>query len=85
MDETIESLTFEEALVRLEQIVAELEGGDLALEEALQKFKIGMDLKEFCEQKLAEAEAQIEEYVASHEPDEQAVSGTEGPSQLGLE
>ena len=65
MPPDIEELGFEEALEQLEQIVAELEAGELPLQEALDKFEQGMKLKEFCEQKLAEAEARIEQYVES--------------------
>ena len=72
MDETLANLEFEEALTRLEAIVAELEAGELTLEDALDKFKTGMALKELCEHKLAEAEAQIEENVAEPEPEADA-------------
>ncbi len=70
--ESIEHLEFEAALTRLEEIVAELEVGELALEEALAKFKTGMALKELCERKLTEAETQIEEYVTEEEPGQEA-------------
>lgn len=56
-----EELTFEEALRRLEEIVAGLDGGELPLEEALAHFQEGSKLREYCERKLAEAEAQVEE------------------------
>ena len=70
--ENIEHLEFEAALTRLEEIVAELEEGELALEEALAKFKTGMALKELCERKLTEAEVQIEEYVAAEGSEQEA-------------
>ena len=70
--ENLEDLEFEVALSRLEEIVAELEEGELALEEALEKFKTGMALKELCERKLTEAEAQIEEYVAEEGSEQEA-------------
>ena len=63
MSPDTEELGFEEALAKLEQIVAELEAGELPLAEALAKFGEGMELKKFCEQKLAAAEAQIEQYM----------------------
>ena len=63
MDDTLENREFEEALTQLEEIVAALEAGELSLQEALAKFQTGMALKKLCEHKLAEAEAQIEEYV----------------------
>jgi exodeoxyribonuclease VII small subunit len=62
--EELEQLSFEEALQRLEALVAELDSGDLPLEEALANFEEGSKLKELCERKLAEAEAQVEELLA---------------------
>ena len=59
----IESLTFQQALERLEQIVEDLDSGDLPLEEAISRFEQGMALKNLCAQRLAKAEARIEEYV----------------------
>ncbi len=65
MSPDTEELGFEEALEKLDQIVAELEAGELPLQEALAKFEEGMQLKKLCEQKLAETEARIEQYVES--------------------
>lgn len=44
---------------QLEQIVQELESGDLPLEQALKKFEEGMELSRFCSQKLDETERRI--------------------------
>ncbi len=74
MDEALEDLGFEAALTELEEIVTELEEGELSLEQALEKFKRGMALKQFCERKLGEAEAQIEEYVAEQAPEPEGES-----------
>jgi exodeoxyribonuclease VII small subunit len=41
-------LTFEKALARLEQIVAQLDAGDLPLEEALKLFDEGSELGRCC-------------------------------------
>jgi len=51
--------SFEQSLKQLEQIVRELESGDLSLELALKKFEEGMDLSKFCSQKLEETERRI--------------------------
>jgi len=53
-------LKFEEAMEKLQKITQELEGEDLPLEEALQKFEEGMKLVSFCERKLEEAEKKIQ-------------------------
>lgn len=51
--------SFEQSLKQLEQIVRELESGDLPLEQALKKFEEGMELSKFCSQKLEETERRI--------------------------
>lgn len=49
-------LTFEEALKALEEIVANLESGEVPLEQALQQFQRGMELSRFCQDTLNKAE-----------------------------
>ncbi len=51
---------FEKALASLETIVAKLEKGDLALEEALRLFEEGIKISRFCSDKLNEAERKVE-------------------------
>jgi exodeoxyribonuclease VII small subunit len=51
--------TFEQSMKQLEQIVAELESGELPLEQAIKKFEEGMELSRFCSQKLEETERKI--------------------------
>jgi exodeoxyribonuclease VII small subunit len=43
----------------LENIVQELESGDLALEKAMQRFEEGIKLSKFCSDKLDETEKKI--------------------------
>ena len=52
--------TFEDAMTRLEAIVAELEGEDRGLEEQFALFQEGMELARFCDQKLGEVEKSVE-------------------------
>ncbi|KYD20485.1 MAG: exodeoxyribonuclease VII small subunit [Caldibacillus debilis] len=54
-----EELTFEQAMEKLERIVESLEEGDVPLEEAIAKYKEGMDLAKICHQKLKNAEEQL--------------------------
>lgn len=49
-------LTFEQSLQQLEQIVSQLERGDVPLEEALDAFQTGMVLSKQCKEQLANAE-----------------------------
>jgi exodeoxyribonuclease VII small subunit len=51
---------FEECLQRLEQIVGELERGDLPLEQALKLFEEGIQLSNSCRQELETAEGKVE-------------------------
>lgn len=50
---------FEEAMKRLEDIVQELEDGDLSLEGSLKSFEEGMQLVKFCSEKLEESEQKV--------------------------
>jgi len=52
--------TFEKALARLEQIVAQLDAGDLPLDEALKLFGEGSELGKFCSAILDQAEGRLE-------------------------
>ncbi len=52
-------LSFEKALEQLEQIVREMESGELSLETSLKKFEEGIRLSQFCSQKLEESEKKI--------------------------
>ncbi len=58
-DEELANLKFEEALARLEAIVARLEGGDLPLEESLGLFEEGVRLTRHCSKRLTEAERKV--------------------------
>jgi len=51
--------TFEQSLKQLEQIVHEMEQGDLPLEKATKKFEEGIRLSKFCSEILDETEKKI--------------------------
>ncbi len=55
--------TFEQAIKRLEEIVAELEEGNLPLEESLKIYEEGVELTKFCSAKLNETEDKIKTLV----------------------
>ncbi|MBL8293561.1 MAG: exodeoxyribonuclease VII small subunit [Bryobacterales bacterium] len=54
---------FEEALSELEEIVKKLEAGDLKLEQTLQLFERGIQLRDRCQKDLSNAETRIETLV----------------------
>jgi len=53
-------LKFEAALAELEQIVQNMEGGRLPLEESLAAYRRGSELLQHCQQQLGAAERQIQ-------------------------
>ena len=70
----ISEMTFEAALVELEQIVDQLEGGNVPLEKSITIYERGQALKAHCEKLLKQAEARIEKITLG--PDGKP-SGTE--------
>jgi exodeoxyribonuclease VII small subunit len=51
---------FEECLQRLEEVVNQLERGDVPLEQALKLFEEGVQLSNSCRKELEEAEGKVE-------------------------
>ena len=54
-----DKLTLEQAMTRLEQIVAKLESGKCSLDESIRLFEEGTRLTGFCRQSLDTAEQKI--------------------------
>jgi exodeoxyribonuclease VII small subunit len=71
--------TFEGSLKRLEEIVAQLEGNKLDLEQSLEIFEEGVKLVRFCASRLDEAERRIEILLADKEGRVQAEPFPEEP------
>ena len=61
--ETDVETSFEDKLKHLEDIVHELEGSGLTLDDALRKFEAGVKLSRLCHRRLDDAEMRIEELV----------------------
>jgi exodeoxyribonuclease VII small subunit len=59
----VSSLSFEDALAELEQIVRGLESGQQKLEDAINAYERGVALRRHCESKLEEAEARVQVIV----------------------
>lgn len=51
--------TFEAALAELEQVVADMEAGQLPLEESLTAYKRGTELLQQCRARLEDAQQQV--------------------------
>lgn len=85
---------FEDALKRLEEIVQQMESGDLTLEASLKLFEEGVRLTRVCSQRLDEAEKKIELLTKDEQgrvkaktldPDDfqQKISHDEGEGEIG--
>jgi len=59
----IETMTFEQALAELEQIVARLESGQAPLEDSIRMYERGALLKAHCEARLEAARLRVEKIV----------------------
>lgn len=59
MDKPVAEMSFEEAMAALENVVSQLESGDVALEASIQLYERGAELKAHCQKKLAEAEEKV--------------------------
>jgi exodeoxyribonuclease VII small subunit len=53
------TLSFEDALAELEQVVADMEAGKLSLEESLAAYKRGAELLQHCRSRLDDAQQQV--------------------------
>lgn len=61
----IAQMSFEEALAALEQIVQQLERGDVPLDQSISLYERGEALRAACQQRLDAAQARIERIVTA--------------------
>ena len=57
--------TFEQNMLRLEQIVRAMERGDVALEESLKLFQEGTELVRSCQKLLDDAQLQVKKIMTA--------------------
>jgi exodeoxyribonuclease VII small subunit len=57
------TISFEEAMKKLEEIVSKLEEGDVPLEQAINYFQDGMKLSKLCHDKLQSVEKQMDQIL----------------------
>lgn len=65
LPDDIVALSFEAALSELESVVQKLESGQVSLEDSIDMYTRGTQLKQHCELRLADAQARIEKVVVS--------------------
>lgn len=73
MTEEIKDISFEDALLQLENIVRELEAGRIKLDDAVTAYEKAVALKQFCENKLKAAQLKIEKLQLSPDGELQTV------------
>ena len=73
----IRKLSFEEAMQGLEEIVQRLEGGDVNLEDSIEIYTRGTQLKRHCEAKLRAAQERVDKIVADAEGAVKAIQAEE--------
>ena len=62
-DKKIAEMSFEEALAALEEVVKNLEGGQVPLEQSIDLYERGEALRKHCEDRLKAAELRVENIV----------------------
>ena len=60
MSEKKEGFAFEQSLAELEQLVQQMEAGDMSLEQSLKAFEKGVKLTRECQKALTEAEQKVQ-------------------------
>lgn len=80
-DRPVESLTFKEASIELEQIVRSLEAGDLELEDSLARYQRGVELLKSLRERLASAEQKVQVLLDASDGASVAPDTTSAPSQ----
>jgi len=66
MSEKNQEISFEEKIKKLERIVSELESGDVALEDAINKYTEAMKLSKECSNKLNEVTEKVNKILADN-------------------
>jgi len=59
MSDDVEEMSFEQAIAALEQVVGQLERGDVALDESIALYERGAALRKRCQDELKRAEEKV--------------------------
>lgn len=66
---SVDQLSFEEALKKLESVVERLESEEVSLEESIGLYEEGMKLSQYCTDTLEQAKQRIEKVDQQHNQD----------------
>ena len=59
----IEEMSFEEAMAELEEVVSKLEGGQTPLDQSIDLYERGAELRKHCEARLKNAELRVQKII----------------------
>ena len=68
-------LSFESAMIELEELVTKIETGNLSLEESLKEFENGIKLSRICQSALKDAEQRVK--ILSDDKEQDFTGGVE--------
>lgn len=74
----IDAMSFEEAIKALEEVVGQLEHGDVPLDRSIELYERGARLKERCATLLKEAEERVEKITLNADGTPQGTTPAEG-------
>ena len=80
----IDSLSFEQAIENLTEIVDKIETGQVPLQESLQQYERGMETIKHCRKILLDAEKRIEEIAENEEAGDEEESEDDDSEDEGL-
>ena len=66
-DKPIGEMSFEEAMAELERVVSQLESGQTPLDESIDLYERGAELRKRCEDRLKDAELRVQKIIAGAE------------------
>ncbi len=77
-DTPVDEMSFEQAMAELEQVLSQLERGDVALDDSIKLYERGDALKKRCDQKLKEAEEKVAAITADADGNPTGLKPVEG-------
>ncbi|MCR8548041.1 exodeoxyribonuclease VII small subunit [Salipiger sp. P9] len=77
-DTPVEEMSFEQAMAELEQVVGQLERGEVPLEQSIALYERGAALKARCEKKLKEAEEKVAQITLDADGQPAGLKAAEG-------
>ena len=77
-DTPVEEMSFEQAMAELEQVVGQLERGEVPLDQSIALYERGAKLKARCETKLKEAEEKVAQITLDAEGQPAGLKAAEG-------